>query len=186
MDEEETSKDATFLEIFAGEAGLTNAVKRAGLPCLKVLDIHRDTDNVIEFDLAKQEPFKKLKKLLRRGRVRWLHLAPPCKTFSKARRRDRFARVKQLRSRQCPEGCNPKPAIVREANLLASRSAQLAKIQLRANGWFSIENPASSLLWLYKPIQLLAKQTGVKVVTGDQCLCGGEYGQRRHVREDIR
>lgn len=152
MDDTDVSQDATFLEIFAGEAGLTNAVKRTGLPCMCAVEIRGESGEAVEFDLTKKEPFVKLKALLRKGKVRWLHLAPPCKTFSRARRRDRFAKVKKLRSTSCPAGFEPRPAVVREANLLASRSAQLARIQLKVNGWFSIENPASSLLWLYRPV----------------------------------
>ena len=59
--------------------------------------------------LLNNETFKTLKSKIKKGLVRWLHLAPPCKTFSRARRRDRLARVGKLRSVQHPEGFKPYP-----------------------------------------------------------------------------
>lgn len=66
-------------------------------------------------------------------------------------------------------GFDPKPQVVSEANLLASRTAQLALLQWKTGGLFSIENPESSYLWLYKPIAKLFALGGVKLYTGDQC-----------------
>ena len=133
--------DTVFLEIFAGAAGLTSAVQRLGGRAIIACDIHSDADNVKFLDLTNANCFKDLKSLIKKRKVRWLHLAPPCKTFSRARRRDRWARVWKLRPASKPEGLDPKPKIVREANLLASRSAQLANLQYKTGGWFSIENP---------------------------------------------
>ena len=132
-------KDATFLEIFAGAGGLTAAVRKAGLDTISACDIDSASSHVRSFDLLSNSSFKEIKKLIKRQKVRWLHLAPPCKTFSRARRRDRWAKVKKLRSATKPQGFEPKPRLVREANLLASRSAQLSRLQYKANGWFSIE-----------------------------------------------
>lgn len=167
--------DTTFLEIFAGEAGLTGAVRRLGIVALEAVDIHACNSNDLQFDLTRNEPFKKLKKLIKTKRVRWLHLAPPCKTFSRARRRDRWAKVRKLRSHAKPEGLEPRSRLVKEANLLASRSAQLARLQHKVKGWFSIENPEKSFIWIYKPLALLRRLDGVRFLVGDQCMFGGEY-----------
>ena len=80
-------------------------------------------------DLLNNETFKTLKSKIKKGLVRWLHLAPPCNTFSRARGRDRLARVGKLRSVQHLEGFKPYPKLVAEANKLASRSAQLCLLQ---------------------------------------------------------
>lgn len=169
------SSDATFLEIFAGAAGLTAAVKRKGGIAVDACDIQTGAEMIEEFDLLKTESFKKLKKMIKLRKIRWLHLAPPCKTFSRARRRDRWAKVRRLRSASKPEGFEPKPKLVRDANLLAARSAQLATLQYKTGGWFSIENPWSSFIWLYKPLVRLSKLPGVRLSPGDQCMFGGEY-----------
>ena len=167
-------KDVTFLELFAGEAGLTKAVQRAGGVVMDPVDVN-DNDATVNFDLRKTGHFKKLKKLIKEKKVRWLHLAPPCKTFSRARRRDKYANARRLRSVQFPGGLEPKSALVKEANLLAARSAQLATLQMKAMGWFSIENPERSFIWLYKPMAKLSKTEGVQFVVGDQCMFNGEY-----------
>ena len=39
----------------------------------------------------------------------------------------------------------------------------------------ALKNPASSYIWLYKPLAELAKLDGVRCVYGDQCMFGCEY-----------
>ena len=166
-----------FLEIFAGEAGLTLEIKRVGISVDDPGDVREGGRVVDGFDLLDTASFKKLKSKIKRKRYRWIHFAPPCKTFSRARRRDRFAKARALRSRQKPQGFDPKPQVVSEANLLASRTAQLALLQWKTGGLFSIENPESSYLWLYKPIARLFALVGVKLYTGDQCRYMCQYVQ---------
>ena len=100
-------------------------------------------------------------------------MAPPCSTFSRARRSDRFARLKRLRSEKHPEGVpgqkgNPR---ARKANELTRRCIRIARAQVRAGGWVSIENPEDSLIWQLQPMRSLARLL-VKVL-GDQCAFGG-------------
>ena len=74
----------------------------------------------------------------------------PCGTFSKARRKDSLARLPLLRSDMHPEGLpglGKFSARVREANLLATRTAALCKTQVRAGRFFSVENPLKSRMW---------------------------------------
>ena len=168
-------KDTAFMELFAGEAGLTLAVKRVVGNVFTPGDIVQSDRAGVAMDLLDNGQFKALKSEIKKGRVRWLHLAPPCKTFSRARRRDGLARVKKLRSVQHPEGFKPHTKLVAEANKLASRSAQLCGLQWKAGGVFSLENPASSLIWLYKPVARLRDMPGVTLKVGDQCCYGCEY-----------
>ena len=85
---------------------MTKAVMRAGVAVLQACDIHGSSLNEMTFDLTKKEPFKQLK-LLRTNKVRWLHLAPPCKTFSRARRKDRFAAVRKIAFQVETSGTGP-------------------------------------------------------------------------------
>ena len=166
-----------FLELFAGAGGLTAAVRRLNLPAFEPQDLLKSDESGFNrhFDLGVDEHFKELRGLCRRGSVRWLHGAPPCKTFSRARRTDAFARSRILRSDEVPEGFEPKLQIVKEANLLASRMARLARCIYKAGGWFSIENPEASLMWKFSPLVSLASLPGVSLFTGDQCALGGFY-----------
>lgn len=167
--------DTAFMELFAGEAGLTLAVKREVGNVFTPGDIVQSIQSGVAMNLLDNEMFKSLKTKIKKGLVRWLHLAPPCKTFSRARRRDRLARVKKLRSLQHPEGFKPYPKLVADANKLASRSAQLCLLQWKAGGVFSLENPATSLIWLYKPVARLKSIPRVTLKIGDQCCYGCEY-----------
>ena len=173
-----TSEDTSlFLELFAGAGGLTAAVRRLGLPALDPQDLLKPDESGLskEYDLAIESHFKELRSMIRMGKIRWLHGAPPCKTFSRARRSDRFAFSKKLRSDDVPAGFEPKPFKVREANLLATRMARLARCAYKAGGWFSIENPEESLMWKFSPLVSLAQLPGVSLYKGDQCALGGIY-----------
>ena len=64
-------------------------------------------------------------------------MAPPCKSLSKARRKDGFANVKVLRSAARPEGFGCEKT--KEANKLVERCAELARQQVEQNTFFSIE-----------------------------------------------
>ena len=167
--------DTVFLELFAGEAGLTKAVQKLGFKVMEPGDINVAGNVKVNLDLLNNNHFKAIKKLVKSKKVRWLHAAPPCKTFSRARRSDGLMRLKRLRSEEHPEGLEPKSELVKEANLLAGRAAQLALLQYKAGGAFTLENPETSLIWKYKPVQRLLKLEGVKLYSGDQCEFNGEY-----------
>ena len=175
--------DDVFLELFAGAGGLTAAVRRAGRQVKEAQDL-RDVRHAgqlrTEFDLLSNSHFSDLKKLVRSGRVRWLHGGPPCKTFTKARRRDRHGSARVLRSAAEPLGFKSQaghrlPRRVEEANELARRMAKLAKIQHKAGGWFTIENPERSFIWEIPAFVDLAALPGVARRSGDQCALGGVY-----------
>ena len=167
--------DARFFELFASGAGLAQAVKEGGCAVLQPADIHADGRVDVPVDLANKEVFRTLKKFIKERKIRWLHMATPRRTFTKVRRRNRFAKLRQLRTQAKPEGLEPKCRLVKEANLLASRSAQLAHLQWKTRGIFSTEHPESSYLWNYKPIKFLFQLRNVKLYKGDQCCFMSEF-----------
>ena len=171
------NKTLYFLELFAGAGGLTAAVRRLGIPAFEPHDLLKPDESGLEkaYDLCNPAHFNELRATIRRGEIRWLHGGPPCKTFSRARRSDKFAKARILRSDRFPEGLKPRPYKVIEANLLASRMARLARCIYKAGGWFSIENPEESLMWKFAPLASLAKLEGVELFKGDQCALGGIY-----------
>ena len=144
--------------MFAGTGNLTRAVRRAGLLVEAPEDITSGDRKVLQeqYDVLSPSHFKHLVKLLKSGRVRWLHLAPPCSTMSSARRKDEYGYAAQLRSKHHPEGLprerlmeaarqeNPMASIqylqatadqqqyrTKEADEIARRVAKLARIQCR-------------------------------------------------------
>ena len=153
-----------FLEIFSGTGNLTASMKRHNVSVLTPADIiHGD------FDLTSPNDFRRIAKIIKEGRVKWLHLAPPCSTFSRARkdglRKLGFWRRLHWEAQQK----------VREADTLARNTFRLATLQVRAGGFVSIENPEFSLLWKLQAATNFLKLTGVYDLSADQCVCGGLY-----------
>jgi len=173
------SEGPAFLELFAGAGGLSAAVARLGLPVHRPVDARSAQGEVIGLsvgDLRHGKVFAFYLKLARSGRVSWLHGGPPCKTFTRARRNDRFGRARKLRSELHPAGLpGVRDRRVKDANVLVQRLARLARVVHRCGGYWSIENPARSFIWLFHPLVSLAKLSGAKLIIGDQCLHGGLY-----------
>ena len=61
------------------------------------------------------------------------------------------------------------------ANVLARREAALSRAIYDAGGFFSIENPESSYLWMLQEYRDLAKLEGVKFLVLDQSAFGSIY-----------
>ena len=56
------------------------------------------------------------------------------------------------------------------ATLLAKRAAAIATVVAEVGGYFSIENPASSIMWDLEPYKALTKLPGVKAKHVDMCM----------------
>ena len=74
----------------------------------------------------------------------WRHMAPPCRTFTKARRTDRHGSSQVLRTETRPEGFGDQQTD--EANIIADRCVSLAENQMDEGKWFSLENPEPSYI----------------------------------------
>ena len=76
----------------------------------------------------------------------FVHLAPPCSTFSKAR--DRSGRTR-VRSYDHPEGFNQTPKVV-EGNIIARAAIDFARWAHRVlEATVTFENPDRSYMWLF-------------------------------------
>ena len=97
-----------FLELFAGMAGLTKAVAEI---CTKVIALGAEDKRFGE-DLTNDNSFVKMFDLAKAENVTWIHMAPPCRTFTRARRSDHHGTAKRLRSEGKPQGWgDPKDAL---------------------------------------------------------------------------
>ena len=171
-----TQKTPVFLELFAGEGMLTKVVGQYAATCVPQ-DIYDGGDNYVggKMDLLIPENQKRLRTMVRKQEVRWLHCAPPCKTFSRARRSDRWGSAKILRSTEQPMGFDMWDRQVTEANTIAKFTARLCRTQLRAGGWFSVENPETSILWDTPCMKALRALPEVSLRCGDQCKLGASW-----------
>ncbi len=167
---EEAGRAKVFLELFAGYAGLTEAIKATGSDWVTVRDPH---DELYGSDLGNEEEFLEMIDEAPQDTPDWKHLAPPCRTFTKARRDDKHGRCRQLRSEGKPEGFGDKET--EEANVLGNRTVAICEKQIELGKFFSVENPEGSYLWDLPAFKRLAKRPGVTMVILDQCAYGGPY-----------
>lgn len=134
------------LEVFAGSARLSAAIKRRGYPCFP-LDVCIDPfDNVLDIKVRSH-----IFGLIRKRRITFIWIGMPCTSFSVARRNDGIG-PGPLRSDTYPMGL---PHLlphdmkkVKEGNLLLEFSYNLIVECNRYNVPWALENPGSSRCWL--------------------------------------
>ena len=136
--------ETRFIEFFAGDGGLTQAVKAAGVPVDEPQDLA--TGGV---DFSKEDELNGVRNYLHELHVNGtkliLHFAPPCATFSRAR--DRSWRTR-LRSTARPQGLPGCGAACRTANLVARNTLDLIEWSVKTlKATVSMENPESSYMW---------------------------------------
>ena len=142
-------------EMFAGKAGLTREFLAQGWACGPPVDVVYNPD----FDLLNPLFMAVVLGLIFERLVRVLHLGPPCSSFSMAV--NRFKSY-AMRSAKEPGGFRNLPPHreekVRLGNALAQVAVRLAEAQEKAGNYWMLEQPATSLMWLYEPIaNLIAK-----------------------------
>ena len=96
-----------------------------------VLTKHRDRLSTL--DLSLDEDFEEALDVVADYKAG----APPCKSFSQARRQDHVAHARVLRSDARPQGFGC--MVTKAANLLADRMAEIGATQVRLDRFFSIE-----------------------------------------------
>ena len=102
------------------------------------------------FDLSNDEAWRVLRGWITSGQVKALWMGTPCATFSRARRAPPNSNwPSALRSAEHPRGlpeCRHLPK-VRDANVLAQRAAEAARLAHARGIPGGEDNPASSFLW---------------------------------------
>ena len=152
------------IEIFAGTGRLTASLRQLGLKDSFGVD-HIMSNHlaapILQLDLLKPECLAFVEKIIREEACVYVHFAPPCGTFSAARKRrlapavlDRLASdgitpPQILRSEAFPMGLPNLRGLdamkVHLANQLYSATNRLVKLALSLNIRVSIENPTNSL-----------------------------------------
>ena len=176
------------IEIFAGSARLTAAVRDAGMQGIAVdYDKTRSSGpHIAVYDLNDPSQFEALVEFIRleKHRIVWVHFAPSCGTASRARERPlrswerKGYRVpKPLRSDQFPLGVPGLKGIDKHrtetANITYSQTAILAMMW---HGWgitISIENPLRSIFWLVPDVVKMLSTIGGYETVFDHCCHGG-------------
>ena len=166
-----------FLEIFAGEAGLTEAVRKAGGLALPPIEI--EVKGIVQeaVDLFDPQVLAHIHLLLEKGKIYYVHFGTPCSSFSIARKDD--GGPPPLRDKDHLRGKpNLRPADqakVEFGNLCADTTEVLVSTCNRYGVDWSIENPATSHLWSLPTMRALASIQGAQRIELDMCRFGSPH-----------
>ena len=177
-----------FVEVFAGSARLSRAVRDLNM---RVLAVDHSAErahgiHIANFDLAVDAQVNGLIEFLQQeeDNLAWIHFAPACGTASRARERPLpgleakgFRVAKPLRSLAHPEGL---PGLqgtdklrVEAANKVYSNTATIVRWAARRAITCSIENPMNSLFWNVPCIRRLLDDLSGYDACFDNCCHGG-------------
>ena len=163
-----------FLELFAGKAGLTEAVFMQGVPVLPPVEIMPSSLVATPQDVIDADFWALLMHIVALGIVFFLHCGTPCNTFTSARKDD--GGPPPLRSSEHPMGLSDlspeDQCLVFLGNLFLIRSVEACKLVCEHGGNFSIENPLLSLTWHTTVIADLIATTRAVALDLDQCAFG--------------
>ena len=182
--------------MFAGHAGLSNSLWQHGFEAYAIDwqgNRHLPQIPILKMDLCTQQGQDQFWELLKNSRVRYVHLAPPCGTFSRAREIKIPAHIlatgvkapKQLRSQQCPRGlenideCDQEK--VKRGNILADFTAEVLRRCHQMKIHCSVENPAGSYLWDLQAFKQLAATKGISSTDFQSCMYGGKRDKRTRI-----
>ena len=157
---EEGSKPCIFLELCAGSARLSAAVRSTGIPVVPIdhkHNRHAPRCKIVQLDLSQPHAWSQLIFLLDNYDVLACHIAPPCGTCSRARgipMPDGSPGPQPLRSENEPLGLRglsyADQMRVDGANALYDVLGRFVEELHRRNIPWSVENPTNSLMWSLK------------------------------------
>ena len=154
-----------FLELFAGSAHLAMAVKALHLSWTEDWEVERGP----QFDLLDTDNLARLFADIRGGAYWFVHLGPPCSSFSRAR----LPRVRTL------QHINGLPNLSVEAQKFVDDGTHMMLVAVEICHWchqcgvhFSLENPDSSLMFLHPAMLKLKAEVKAFDVQLDYCAFG--------------
>jgi hypothetical protein len=166
-----------LLEIFAGEAGLSQAISARGIPTLPPIEIEAGDFVQQSVDVLDPAVQAHLRLVIEAKVIFYIFFCAPCSSFSIARKND--GGPPPLRDRHHLWGLpglrpqvQKKVAMGTEFMLFTQRMATLCH---KFGVLWSVENPASSFLWVMPPILDLAQLPNVQKITLDMCRFGSVH-----------
>jgi hypothetical protein len=165
-------KGGLFLELFAGAAGLTEAMKQKGATCLGGVDVIQ----VESEDLTDVSFLELLTKVLLSGLIVLLHMGVECVTWSHAAApRCRFRNNASPRITCEHRGQSAKRvARLERANWFLQFCDFAIRSVKKLGGFVSVENPGRSVLWHEQLIHDLIQEFDLELYLLHTC----QYGQR--------
>ena len=175
-----TAAKKKMADVFAGEGGFGVAVAQQ----LGVETEFFDNAFDAKHDLTATSFREELRKKIVRGLFFLVHFAPPCSTWSRARlpplRRpgEHIEGVLGLTAKQRER--------LREGTALARACVLLAEACLQHGVGFSIENPRSSMMWLWGPMAKILEHPSVIIVDLVYCRFGAPWLKPTRLVTNIR
>ena len=127
-------------EVFSGKASLTLHLGKTDLCTLPGVDV---VDGPLHWDLTNEGVMKRVFKWIRDKNIQYVHLGTPCTSFSMALRG-----AARTRSKSNVLG-DLNFARDKTANTLVHNSVRIIRYMERLGRFWSLENPLSSLIWLF-------------------------------------
>ena len=158
-----------LLELFSGVGALSKAARQHGWEVKEV-----DIVNGAEFDLTRTQLQESLLDMIRSRCFTWVHLGPPCTTFSSWYLASSHSNT---RTKMNPAGLGSSPA---EAlgNQMAEFSVRAARVCLQTGTWFSIEQPRTSWMWILPSVKDLIAEPQVHFCHLVMCAYGSPHQKR--------
>ena len=158
------------LELFSGSGRLAAALQKLGWDTREY-----DLSLSAEHDLMKTSLQRKIISSIECGEIDFVHLGPPCSSFS-------VARTPPVRNRQFPYGV---PVLsekdrekLRVGNALALFSLRVMKTCLKLEVPCSLEQPATSWMLRLPPFERAARQLPMSQCVVDYCAYGMPWRKR--------
>ena len=181
--------DLLFVEVFAGTARLSKAVKEFGVEVLPVdkTSTRASQIHIAQYDLTDPEQMEDFMEVLavEKRRILAIHLAPACGTASKAREKKLtswakkgFKIPKPLRSTQKPMGVDGLEGLdkirTESANIVYAATARIISFCAKHEIVCSVENPENSLFWLFPEVAQVMQDIGGFSSSFHNCMHGGK------------
>lgn len=150
-----------FLEVWAGQAGLTRAAERHGLLALPSVDVLPGQGR-ITLDLLQEQDRATLWHVVARGRPHWIHVGPPCGFW---------VQIGRCTARRTPEQWLALRRAARDHLRLAT---QIFRHQSEHGLFASFEQPPHSVSWRLPRVQALQDLPSWCEVTFPSCAYGAK------------
>ena len=189
-----------MLELCAGHAGLSAAFHDVGFEAIPVDwsgNRHQASIPIMVADLTTSHGQELVWRVIKEGKVAFVHMGPPCGTASRARerripkwqRRAGAPEPQPLRSTRFPRGLPFLGQVdaekVRKANCIYDFCASIANYCMQHDIGFSIENPMNSYLWMRKAYCELQATTGIHKVSFSACMWGARRDKKTSLLTNV-
>ena len=149
------------LEVFCGKARPSMALRSKGFSCFSIGSVGHKGVPILRLNLLRENDLSILSELISKHVILYAHFGPPCGTSSAARGIPVNGRPgpPKLRSMQHTMGLKTLTGKDKHRVLSANRLYEITVALIfqlhEAGAYWSIENPASSMMWVTTPFARL-------------------------------